>query len=98
MKKYGFIGAGKMASAIVKGLLKNVASAQEIVCTCGNDDTGKILAQQTSISLQKQTNLVSILLSNLSLKTKVFTSLLSSAKQATAKWYTTTFILAKAQM
>ncbi len=51
MKKYGFIGAGKMAGAIVKGLLKNVASAQEIVCTCGNDDTGKILAQQTSISL-----------------------------------------------
>ena len=51
MKKYGFIGAGKMAGAIVKGLLKSVASAEDIACTCGNDDTGKILAQQTSIAL-----------------------------------------------
>ncbi len=49
MKKIGFIGAGKMASAIVKGLLGKVASASEIVCACGNDDTGKILSQQTSI-------------------------------------------------
>ena len=51
MKKYGFIGAGKMAGAIVKGLLKSVASAEDIACTCGNDDTGKMLAQQTSIAL-----------------------------------------------
>ena len=49
MKKFGFIGAGKMASAIVKGLLSKVATPNEISCTCGNDDTGKILAEQTSI-------------------------------------------------
>ena len=49
MKKFGFIGAGKMASAIVKGLLSKAISSNEISCTCGNDDTGKILAEQTSI-------------------------------------------------
>jgi pyrroline-5-carboxylate reductase len=49
MKKFGFIGAGKMASAIVKGLLSQTVSSDDIVCTCGNDDTAKILAQQTSI-------------------------------------------------
>lgn len=50
MKKYGFIGAGKMAGAIVKGLLKSAAAPQDIVCACGNDDTGKNLASQTGIS------------------------------------------------
>lgn len=49
MKKYGFIGAGKMAGAIVKGLLKGAAKPEDIVCACGNDDTGKNLALQTGI-------------------------------------------------
>ncbi len=38
-----------MAGAIVKGLLKNSASPNEIICACGNDDTGKILASETGI-------------------------------------------------
>ncbi len=49
MKKFGFIGAGKMASAIVKGLLSKEIKPTQIACTCGNDDTGKILSEQTSI-------------------------------------------------
>lgn len=49
MKKYGFIGAGKMAGAIVKGLRKTVP-ADEISCVCGGDDTGKKLAEQTGIA------------------------------------------------
>ncbi len=40
-----------MAGAIVKGLVKESASPDEIVCTCGNDDTGKILANETGIEL-----------------------------------------------
>lgn len=52
MKKFGFIGAGKMAGAIIKGMISSGAvKPSEIVCSCGNDDTGKILAQQTGISL-----------------------------------------------
>lgn len=45
-----FIGAGKMASAIVGGLLANQHyTPQEIACTCGNDPTGAQLAQETGI-------------------------------------------------
>ena len=49
MKKYGFIGAGKMAGAIVKGLLKESAKSSEIICVGGNDNTAQLLAQQTSV-------------------------------------------------
>lgn len=49
--KYSFIGAGKMASAIVKGLIAKGVSASEICCICGSDDTGKILSQATGIAL-----------------------------------------------
>ena len=45
-----FIGAGRMASAIVRGLLeKEHYTPEEIACTCGDDPTGSILAQSTGI-------------------------------------------------
>lgn len=45
-----FIGAGRMASAIVHGLLeKKHYYPGEIACTCGNDPTGPRLAEQTGI-------------------------------------------------
>ncbi|MGB0334150.1 MAG: pyrroline-5-carboxylate reductase [Opitutales bacterium] len=44
------IGAGRMASAIVRGLLeKNYYAPKEIACTCGDDPTGPALAEQTGI-------------------------------------------------
>ena len=45
-----FIGAGRMASAIVRGLLDNQHyTPGQIACTCGDDPTGPALAQQTGI-------------------------------------------------
>ncbi|MGB0344410.1 MAG: pyrroline-5-carboxylate reductase family protein, partial [Coraliomargarita sp.] len=45
-----FIGAGRMASAIVRGLLENQHYAPgQIACTCGDDPTGPELASQTGI-------------------------------------------------
>ncbi|MGJ8652276.1 MAG: pyrroline-5-carboxylate reductase [Opitutaceae bacterium] len=45
-----FIGAGRMASAIVRGLLeKEHYAPEEIACTCGDDPTGPALAEQTGI-------------------------------------------------
>lgn len=50
-KKIAFIGAGRMATAIVKGLIQNkVYSPEEIVCVCGNDHTGSTLAQASGIT------------------------------------------------
>ncbi|MGE9294926.1 MAG: pyrroline-5-carboxylate reductase [Puniceicoccales bacterium] len=50
MIKVAFIGAGRMASAMVHGLLKTKAfAASEIGCTCGSDPTGPQLAQATGI-------------------------------------------------
>jgi pyrroline-5-carboxylate reductase len=44
------IGAGRMASAIVRGLLeKKHYAPEEIACTCGDDPTGPALAEQTGI-------------------------------------------------
>ncbi|MGJ8639380.1 MAG: pyrroline-5-carboxylate reductase [Opitutaceae bacterium] len=48
--KIVFIGAGRMASAIVRGLLeKEHYLPEEIACTCGDDPTGPELAEQTGI-------------------------------------------------
>lgn len=50
MIKVAFFGAGRMASAIVHGLLKTGAyPAQAIGCTCGDDPTGPALAEKTGI-------------------------------------------------
>ncbi len=50
--KFGFVGAGKMASAIVRGMIKGgAASPEEISCVCGDDNTGKALAESTGIGL-----------------------------------------------
>jgi pyrroline-5-carboxylate reductase len=49
-QKIAFIGAGRMASAIVKGLLEaSLFSASDIYCTCGNDATGIKLSEATGI-------------------------------------------------
>lgn len=50
MKKYGFIGAGKMGGAIVRGLIAHSVNPGDVACVSGNDDTGKNLAAQTGIS------------------------------------------------
>lgn len=48
--KIVFIGAGRMASAIVRGLLeKEHYAPSEIACTCGHDPTGPALAEATGI-------------------------------------------------
>ena len=48
--KIVFIGAGRMASAIVHGLLeKEHYAPKEIACTCGDDPTGPALADATGI-------------------------------------------------
>jgi pyrroline-5-carboxylate reductase len=48
--RIAFIGAGRMASAIVRGLLeKEHYSPEEIACTCGDDPTGPALAEATGI-------------------------------------------------
>lgn len=49
-----FIGAGRMASAIVQGLLRNkYYLPEEIACTCGNDNSGSILAEKTGIQYRE---------------------------------------------
>lgn len=48
--KIVFIGAGRMASAIVHGLLeKEHYAPEEIACSCGDDPTGPTLAETTGI-------------------------------------------------
>lgn len=50
MEKISFIGAGRMASAIVAGILENqLCQAADIACCAGNDDTGATLAERTGI-------------------------------------------------
>ena len=45
-----FLGAGRMASAIIQGLLKNQHyTPEQIACTCGDDPSGPDLAAQTGI-------------------------------------------------
>ena len=50
MKKISFIGAGRMATAIVKGILdRQLCKPGDIACCAGADDTGRILAKKTGI-------------------------------------------------
>ena len=52
---FAFIGAGRMASAMVGGLLtKGVAAPQEIACIGGNDDTAEVLARRTGITAHRE--------------------------------------------
>ena len=48
--KIVFIGAGRMASAIVQGLIEQKHyQPEEIACTCGKDPSGPTLAEATGI-------------------------------------------------
>ena len=50
MPKFAFLGAGRMASAMVGGLLgTKVAAPAEIACIGGDDDTAHVLARRTGI-------------------------------------------------
>lgn len=57
--RLAFIGAGRMASAMVKGVLARKDFApKEIVCTCGDDSTGPTLAQAVGIHYQPDVRLM----------------------------------------
>ncbi len=50
MPKIAFIGAGRMASAIVDGLLnQRVAAPSDLACLGGKDDTARLLSERTGI-------------------------------------------------
>ncbi|HUJ42250.1 MAG TPA: pyrroline-5-carboxylate reductase [Opitutaceae bacterium] len=51
MPRFAFVGAGRMASAMVGGLLgRKVAVAADIACIGGEDDTARVLARRTGIT------------------------------------------------
>ena len=51
MPAFAFIGAGRMASAMVGGLLaRKVARPAEIACLGGADETARVLAERTGIT------------------------------------------------
>jgi pyrroline-5-carboxylate reductase len=51
MNKLAFLGAGRMASAMVDGLLaKKAAQPSDLACIGGDDDTAKVLAARTGIA------------------------------------------------
>ena len=55
MNKISFIGAGRMATAIVTGILENkLYKATDITCCAGDDDTGKVLSNKTGIKFCEQ--------------------------------------------
>jgi pyrroline-5-carboxylate reductase len=58
--RFAFIGAGRMASAMVGGLLARKAAAPaEIACVSGDDDTARVLARRAGITAHS--DLVSLL-------------------------------------
>jgi pyrroline-5-carboxylate reductase len=51
MTKIAFLGAGRMASAMVGGLLtKGAAAPADLACTSGPDDTAQQLSARTGIA------------------------------------------------
>ncbi|MDX2111942.1 MAG: pyrroline-5-carboxylate reductase [Verrucomicrobiota bacterium] len=57
MHKFAFLGAGRMASAMIVGLLnKRYATSTEIICTSADDGTGPTLATKTGIIYSDQAN------------------------------------------
>jgi pyrroline-5-carboxylate reductase len=60
MAKISFLGAGRMASAMVDGLLgQGGARPADLACTSGSDDTARLLAARTGITAND--DLVSLL-------------------------------------
>src|SRR5687768_358707 len=54
MAKISFLGAGRMASAMVDGLLaKGGARPEDLTCTSGPDDTARQLSARTGIGVQE---------------------------------------------
>ncbi len=54
MRKIAFLGSGNMAGAIVDGLLaKHAASAAELICLGGDDDTAAKLQARTGIGVAR---------------------------------------------
>lgn len=49
MSKIAFLGAGRMASAMVGGILSKGVKPSHIACTSGPDDTAKTLSAKTGI-------------------------------------------------
>ena len=54
MSRIAFLGAGRMASAMVNGILKeNLYSANEIICADADDGTGSRLSEATGIAYSR---------------------------------------------
>ena len=57
MSKIAFLGAGRMASAMVDGLLaKKAAAPPDLACTGGDDDTARLLSARTGIAAPADLN------------------------------------------
>jgi pyrroline-5-carboxylate reductase len=52
MSKIAFLGAGRMASAMVGGILGKGGRAADLACTSGPDDTARQLSASTGITAQ----------------------------------------------
>jgi pyrroline-5-carboxylate reductase len=52
MSKIAFLGAGRMASAMVGGILSKGVKPADLACTSGPDDTAKQLSSKTGIQHQ----------------------------------------------